>query len=141
MKNIIVTGVSKGLGLQIAQTLLEDLDTAVYGLSRSKTEDLSALMMAYPERMKWMNCDLADSDGVKSIFVNFIGMKTPLHGYVNNAAVAYDDIVTNLNLERLKAMYEVNVFTPMMMTKSVIRHFLLHNINVRLDKRSIRSIF
>lgn len=128
MKNIIVTGVSKGLGLQIAQTLLEDLDTAVYGLSRSKTEDLSALMMAYPERMKWMNCDLADSDGVKSIFVNFIGMKTPLHGYVNNAAVAYDDIVTNLNLERLKAMYEVNVFTPMMMTKSVIRHFLLHNI-------------
>ena len=46
---------------------------------------------------------------------------------MNNAAVAYDDIVTNLNLERLKAMYNVNVFTPMMMTKNVIRNMILHH--------------
>ena len=45
---------------------------------------------------------------------------------MNNAAVAYDDIVTNLNLDRLKAMYEVNVFTPMMITKYAIRNMLLH---------------
>lgn len=51
-----------------------------------------------------------------------------MHGYVNNAASAYDDIVANLDLGRLKVMYDVNVFTPMMMTKGFIRHCLLHGV-------------
>lgn len=39
--------------------------------------------------------------------------------------MAYDDIVTNLNIDKLKAMYNVNVFTPMMITKYVLRNMLL----------------
>lgn len=126
--NYLVTGVSRGLGIEIARTLLEDERVVVYGLSRSKPKELEELILKYPGRMKWMACDLSDSAGVKAIFKEFIGFDTPLHGYVNNAAVAYDDIVTNLNLDRLKAMYDVNVFTPMMMTKYFIRHCLLHNV-------------
>jgi 3-oxoacyl-[acyl-carrier protein] reductase len=42
--------------------------------------------------------------------------------------MAYDDIVTNLNLDSLEKMYMVNVFTPMMLTKFVIRQMLLHHI-------------
>lgn len=126
-KNFLVTGVSRGLGIEIAKTLLEDDNVTVYGLSRSKPSELEELIQKYPERMKWMSCDLSESSGVRSIFKDFIGFDTRLHGYVNNAAVAYDDIVTNLNLDKLKAMYDVNVFTPMMMTKYFIRHCLLHN--------------
>lgn len=126
-RNFLVTGVSRGLGIQIAKTLLQDENVTVYGLSRSKPAELDELIKQYPDRMKWMEYDLSDSANVKSIFKNFVGLKTPLHGFVNNAAMAYDDIVTNLNLDKLKAMYDVNVFTPMMMTKSFIRHCLLHN--------------
>lgn len=127
-RNILVTGVSRGLGIEIAQTLLQDENVSVYGLSRSKPAELEELINQYPDRMKWMEYDLSDSVNVKKIFREFVGIKTPLHGFVNNAAMAYDDIVTNLNLDRLKAMYDVNVFTPMMMTKSFIRHCLLHNV-------------
>lgn len=126
-RNYLVTGVSRGLGIQIAKTLLQDESVTVYGLSRSKPAELDELIKQYPDRMKWMEYDLSDSANVKSIFKNFVGLKTPLHGFVNNAAMAYDDIVTNLNIDKLKAMYDVNVFTPMMMTKSFIRHCLLHN--------------
>lgn len=126
-RNYLVTGVSRGLGIQIAKTLLQDENVTVYGLSRSKPTELDELMVQYSERMKWMEFDLSDSKNIKGIFKNFVGLKTPLHGFVNNAAMAYDDIVTNLNLDRLKAMYDVNVFTPMMMTKGFIRHCLLHN--------------
>ncbi len=126
--NYLVTGVSRGLGIEIARTLLEDERVIVYGLSRSKPLGLEELIQKYPGRMKWMSCDLSESAGVRTIFKEFIGLDTPLHGYVNNAAVAYDDIVTNLNLDKLKAMYDVNVFTPMMMTKYFIRHCLLHNV-------------
>jgi 3-oxoacyl-[acyl-carrier protein] reductase len=46
---------------------------------------------------------------------------------VNNAAIAYDDIITNANYETLSNMFQVNVFTPMLITKYVIRNMLLHN--------------
>ena len=47
-------------------------------------------------------------------------------GFVNNAAIAYDDIITNLNVVSLEKMYNVNVFSSMMMTKYVIRDMLLN---------------
>jgi 3-oxoacyl-[acyl-carrier protein] reductase len=64
----------------------------------------------------------------KNVFKEFIDNKIQLHGFVNNAAMAYDDIVTNLKLDKLQAMYAVNVFTPMMITKYVLRNMLLHHI-------------
>lgn len=129
-KNILVTGVSRGLGLEIAKTLLSEtsINYNIYGISRHSTPQLDELIKQYPDRLKWMAYDLGNcSDVAKVIFKQFIGFDTPLHGFVNNAAIAYDDIVTNMRYEPLLSMYQVNVFTPMLITKYAIRHFLLHN--------------
>lgn len=143
MRNILVTGVSRGLGLSIAKTLLADEDIHVYGISRSKSHDLNEMLRTYESRFKWMSYDLSDGIHVRDkIFKEFIGMKTPLHGFVNNAAIAYDDIVTNLNYDSLVEMYKVNVFTPMIITKYALRHFLLHGIHgsiVHLSSISVHT--
>ena len=126
--NILITGVSKGLGLTTTETLLKQ-GHKVYGISRSKTNELETLIKEYPVNMSWISYDLSDAKNVRQkLFKEWIGLKTPLHAYINNAALAYDDIVTNLNLEPLEKMYRVNVFTPMMITKYAIRQMLLHNI-------------
>jgi len=52
----------------------------------------------------------------------------PIHALVNNAAWAYDDIITNINLGLLEKMYRINVFAPMILTKYAIRQMLLHQI-------------
>jgi len=100
-------------------------------------------LVKYANRFKWISYDLANVNDVRGkIFKEFIGLKTPLHGYVNNAAIAYDDIVTNINYESLLNMYNVNVFAPMMITKYVIRQFLLHNIKgsiVHLSSISVHT--
>ncbi|MEG1543984.1 MAG: SDR family oxidoreductase [Tannerellaceae bacterium] len=129
MNNILVTGVSKGLGLKTVSTLLENHNNTVYGISRSKTKELQEIILLYPNRFKWLPYDLNDIKNIREkIFKEFIGLSTPLHGFVNNAAVAYDDIVTNLNYDSLLQMYNVNVFAPMMITKYVIRQFLYANV-------------
>lgn len=125
--NILVTGCSRGVGLEICRVLLNEGHT-VYGIARSFTSEFSELQKEYNDRLFFKSVDLSDSINVKTnIFKDFISNKIVLHGYVNNAAMAYDDIITNLNLEKLQAMYAVNVFTPMMITKSVLRNMLLHH--------------
>lgn len=125
--NIIVTGCSRGVGLEICRVLLEQGDT-VYGIARSCPDDFKELQSEYEGRLLYKSVDLSDSANVRqNIFKDFCGNKVRIDGYVNNAALAYDDIVTNLNLDRLRAMYDVNVFTPMMMTKNVIRNMILHH--------------
>lgn len=122
----LVTGCSRGVGLEICRVLLDGGHT-VYGVARSCPHELEAVIRQYDGRMKFKAVDLSDTDGVRNaVFRDFVSGDVVLDGYVNNAAVAYDDIVTNLNIGRLEGMYRVNVFTPMLMTKYALRNMLLH---------------
>ena len=127
MKKYLLTGISRGLGLEIARQIADSGDF-VYGVSRTLSPELMELMAEYPDSISHLCFDLAETDLVKeTVFKKFIGLKTRLDGFINNAGIAYDDIISNLDYTKLENMYKVNVFTPMMMTKYVIRNFLLNN--------------
>lgn len=124
--NYLVTGVSRGLGLEICNILLRNGQN-VYGLARSSSVRLEELKENYPDSLFFKNVDLEDIENLrKAIFRDFITSKIPIHGMVNNAGIAYDDIVSNINNNRLKSMYTVNVFSPMILTKYAIRNMILH---------------
>lgn len=126
MKNILLTGDSKGLGENIKRKLL-DSGYNLIGLSRSSSD---------------IQYDLSNVDGIKDLYLEIIKERGPIHGYVNNAAFAYDDIITNLNSDRLMEMYKVNVFSPMMLTKYVIRDMMLnktHGSIVHISSISVHT--
>lgn len=110
MKTILLTGDSRGVGLSI-KTILTNAGYNVIGISRSGDD---------------IKYDLSDVDGIKKLYKDKIKSRGPIHGYVNNAAVAYDDIITNLKFTELEKMYRVNVFSPMMLTRCVLRDMLLN---------------
>jgi 3-oxoacyl-[acyl-carrier protein] reductase len=125
--NILVTGVSKGVGLKITQTLIDQGHT-VFGISRTKTDELNTIINDSPKHFKWLEYNLEDIKNIKTIYKDRIGFSTPIDSFVNNAAFAYDDIVTNLRIDSLEKMYRINVYAPMLITKFAIRQMLLHNI-------------
>lgn len=128
MKNILLTGVSRGLGLITAQILLQN-GFCVYGICRKKSYELDNLFQQFPDRLKILYFDLENIDEIKTnIFVKFIPLTIPIHGFVNNAAIAYDDIVSNANYQMLKKSFEINVFAPILLTKNVLRNMLFNNI-------------
>lgn len=143
MKNYLITGVSKGLGLILAQKALSQ-NFNIFGISRSKTKELEELLQKYPSQFYWKPIDLARNDlnVQKEIFKEFIPNQIPINGFVNNAAMAYDDIITNLNSDKLENMYRANVFAPMMMTKYAIRNMIFNKIKgsiVHLSSISVHT--
>lgn len=125
MKTILLTGNSKGVGLNLTKVLLENPEYKIVGVSRSFPKEVEALISEYGDRLVQVQYDLANSDGIKDLYLNKLKQHGPFYAYINNAAMAYDDIVSNLNLDRLDNMYKVNVYTPMMLTKYMIRDMLL----------------
>lgn len=125
--NILVTGCSRGVGLEICKILLQEGNN-VYGAARSHTEEFKLLEAVYPDNLFFRSIDLSAPDNIRDeVFKKFITNSVKLDGFVNNAAIAYDDIITNLNLGKLQEMYKVNVFSPMMITKYAIRNMILHH--------------
>jgi 3-oxoacyl-[acyl-carrier protein] reductase len=125
-RNILITGVSQGLGLATARAVV-NAGWTVYGVSRRHSDEFAALASSNPGRVHFYPFDLGNVEGVRTeVFGKFVPLTIPLHGFVNNAAVAYVDLVSNLNGEKLRAMYSVNVFAPMMIVKQAIRNGLFH---------------
>ena len=106
--NILVTGCSRGVGLEICRVLLEQ-GHAVYGIARNYTDDFKELAIRYKDRLFFKSVDLSVLAEIhRQVFKEYVTNRIVLDGVVNNA------------------MYAVNVFAPMMITKYAIRNMLLH---------------
>ena len=69
MKNILITGISRGLGCEIAKKILSGGNT-VYGISRTLSGELKKLDGDFPGKLKLLQFDLSDTDGIlKNIFI------------------------------------------------------------------------
>lgn len=121
-KNILITGISRGLGFKTAKTLLDGGYT-VYGIGRTTHVELETY-----SNFKHIQLDLQNSNDIENLLKSEIGNSIPLHGFINNAAIAYDDIITNMDINKLKSMYDVNVFSPFIITKFVIRNMIYNKI-------------
>lgn len=124
---ILVTGASRGLGLEITRRELA-AGNSIIALSRTLGTGLAEAMQAYPDSLQHLACDLAlPMDQVETIISDSLPPEVVIDGLVNNAAIAYDDLTTNLKVERLGEMLQVNTVAPMWLTRFVIRRMLLHS--------------
>lgn len=125
MKTILLTGVSKGLGLVILKNLLEDGNT-VYGISRTSNDEVEQIKSKFTDSFIHLQYDLSLEESVKDLNKYILKNKIKFDSFVNNAAVAYDDIITNANFDKLDFMFKTNVLNPIMITKSILRNFILN---------------
>jgi 3-oxoacyl-[acyl-carrier protein] reductase len=127
MKTVVVTGDSGALGSAIVDRLLEE-GYKVVGLSRRTTDEVKERINKYNQQYVHVNFDLSKAEEVKELYLKVLKKEGPIYGLVNNAAFAYDDIVTNADYKELEKMFRINVFSPIMLTKYVIRDMLLNEV-------------
>ncbi len=110
MKNIFITGISKGLGLELCRSLLRNEEMILYGVSRTMTPELEQFVKQYEGRLHWQAFDLAKTGAIEAdLFDGFITPGTILHGFIDNAAILYKDLVVHINSSGLSELMKVNV--------------------------------
>ena len=63
---------------------------------------------------------------IEKIYNKKIKQIGQIFGLINNSAIAYDDMITNANYKKLEDMFKVNIFSPIMLSKLVIRNMILN---------------
>ena len=111
MRTIIVTGASRGIGLETAK-LFSGKGYRVYALSRSgkceKTENLIPL-----------SCDVTDEEAVKSAFRRIYEESGRIDILVNNAGFGISGAVEFTDETQAKKQFEVNFFGCFLCCKCV----------------------
>lgn len=115
MKWIIVTGDSGGLGTAIVKKILDEGQYGVIGISRSLNESVTNMANKNSNYLH-INFDLENVSEIKNLYKNKIKAIGQIAGLVNNSAMAYDDIITNANVDRIEKMFKINVYSPMLLT-------------------------
>lgn len=126
MKWVIVTGDTGGLGGAIIKAILLDNNCGVIGISRKENDATNSFKNLYKDKYVHINYDLSNVDAIKDLYKREVKKIGEIYGLVNNSAYAYDDLVTNANVENLDKMFRINVFSPIMLTKYAIRDMLLY---------------
>lgn len=127
MRNVIVTGASRGLGLAIA-TGLAGAGFRVIGVARRPTDELAAAAQAAERAgagaIEFRALDLGQvgqiGDFVRGLRAEF----GPLYGLVNNAGIGTGGVLGNMRLDDIEQLIRINVTAPVVLTKSVARSMM-----------------
>ncbi len=124
MRNVIVTGGSRGLGLGIARRLAGE-GYRVIALARSETNQLnSAVREAAPDALHFVPCDLAEVNGISTLVKTVHKTFGPIYGLVNNAAVSFGGALALMHTSKIEQMVRLNTLSPMILTKYVVRSMM-----------------
>jgi 3-oxoacyl-[acyl-carrier protein] reductase len=109
-KVALVTGCNRGIGKSVAEMFAENGAT-VYANARS-ADSLSNLCMKNYGAGKIIPVyfDVKDRGAIRNIFIRIMKEHGRLDCLVNNAGILVDTLITMLDRNTLKNIYEVNVF-------------------------------
>jgi 3-oxoacyl-[acyl-carrier protein] reductase len=127
MRNVIVTGGSRGLGLGIVRRLICDGYGAI-AVARHMTDQLASTIdsaeQSRPGSLQFRAFDLSDVEAIPGFVRGLRKQFGPIYGLVNNAAVGSDGALALMPNAQIERVVRVNTLSPIVLTKYVVRHMM-----------------
>lgn len=125
MKNVIVTGSAKGLGLEISKHLVA-AGYRVIGISRTATKQFDILQAENPNQVFFFQFDFSNKDQISGLVKQITRTHGRIYGLINNAALGHDGVLATMHESDISEIIKVNVEAPILLTKYVSRSMLLN---------------
>ena len=123
MRNVIVTGGSRGLGLGISRRLAQAGYRAIV-VARTESDELADAQReanaTQPGSLHFVPFDLAEIDGLGDLVKALRKDLGPIYGLVNNAAVSSDGVLSLTSTRQIEHTVRVNTISPIVLTRHVV---------------------
>src|SRR5580698_7297561 len=127
MHNVLVTGGSRGIGLAIAQRLAKS-GYNVIAVARRESDDLRKAIGAATAqgsgRIHFRAFDLSEIDGIPAFVKGLRDEFGPIYGLINNAGIGTEGLLATMHNTQIEALVRLNVLSPIVLTKYVVRHMM-----------------
>jgi 3-oxoacyl-[acyl-carrier protein] reductase len=127
MRNVVVTGGSRGLGLGIVRRLAAK-GYHVIAIARKMSDSLAAAMeeieRCHPASVHFVPFDLESVDDIPQLVKTVRKDFGPVYGLVNNAGLGTDGSLALMHNTKIERLIRLNTLSPIVLTKYVVRHMM-----------------
>ena len=121
MRNVLVTGGSRGIGLAIAQKLAS-AGYNVIAVARRESDELREA--ARLGNLHFRECDLSNIDAIPPFVKSLREKFGAIYGLVNNAGIGTEGLLATMKNSDIEALVRLNVLSPIVLTKHIVRHMM-----------------
>lgn len=152
MKNILITGANRGIGLELSRSFAKHEDTRVFAACRKPdgANELKSLVDDEDYNLEIVKLDVSDQESINSCAAEIGGRAESLFALINNAGT-HGGTVPNpqpetfylgqLDMEEMLGIFRVNTVGPIIMAQATVdlleRSGSARIINVSSDAGSI----
>ncbi|HEY1505802.1 MAG TPA: SDR family NAD(P)-dependent oxidoreductase [Stellaceae bacterium] len=127
MRNVLVTGGTRGLGLGIAKALAAT-DFHVIAVARKEGDQLAAAQAEIAERgigsLHFVSFDLSRVGAMAGFVKDLTREFGHFYGLVNNAGLGTTDMLANMADDAIEQLVRLNTVSPITLTKYVLRSIM-----------------
>lgn len=136
MKTIIITGGTKGLGLEITKYCLHD-NFRVIAVSRNKSPDFEVLQSENKDKLLFESFDFKNISEIKNLAKKLCQNYGKPWGLINNAAVGMDGVLSTQHEKDISDLIRINIEAPILLTKYLVRPMILNRSGRLINISSI----
>lgn len=126
-KNAIITGCNRGIGKAILTAFAEN-GANIWAIARKPSPEFEAFIQELSQKHNveiWsIYFDLQDHEQIKNVIKNIMMTKRTVDVLVNNAGITYNALFQMSTLDKMKEVFAINFFSPMIFTQLVIKLML-----------------
>ncbi len=127
MRNVIVTGGSRGLGLAMGGALA-NAGYRVIAIARKNSAELGAAAAKASQdgrgAIEFRACDLSDLAALAPLVRTLRADFGPLYGLINNAGLGTSGILSSMRDQEIQRLIQLNTTSPIILSKYVLRSMM-----------------
>jgi 3-oxoacyl-[acyl-carrier protein] reductase len=127
LRNVVVTGASRGLGLAITAALAAS-GYRVLAIARSAGTELQALSTSAAQAgrgaVQFYPFDLLEVAAMPQLVTRLRQEVGPLYGLVNNAGLGTAGLLAMMPVAQIETLIRLNTLSPIVLTKQVVRSMM-----------------